>query len=154
MENQEFQSQTTEDTEVRLMRLMRRIRRMPAGDFQRGEIDVTLPQLRLIRFVSQNSGCHLQEIAEGLTLTPPTVSVAIRKLEEGGWLERRPDPEDGRATCVYLTKKSERVVREVVVQQRKFTEIFFSGLSSAEQEQMLILLEKGVLSVEKHLSKK
>jgi DNA-binding MarR family transcriptional regulator len=153
MENQEFQSQTTEDTERRLMRLMRRIWRMPAGNFQKGEIDVTLPQLRLIRFVNQNSGCHLQDIAEGLDLTPPTVSVAIRKLEEGGWLERRPDPDDGRATCVFLTKKSERVVREAVAQQRKFTEIFFRGLSSAEQEQMLNLLEKGVLSVERHFSK-
>jgi DNA-binding MarR family transcriptional regulator len=153
MDNQELQFHTTEDTEVRLMRLMRRIWSMPAGDFQRGEIDVTLPQLRLIRYVSQNSGCHLQDIAEGLKLTPPTVSVGIRKLEEGGWLERRPDPEDGRATCVFLTRKSERVVREAVAHQKKFTEIFFSGLSSAEQEQMLNLLEKGVLSVERHLSK-
>jgi DNA-binding MarR family transcriptional regulator len=153
MDNQERNFHTTDGTEARLMRLMRRIWQMPAGDFQKGQADVTLPQLRLIRFVSQNAGCHLQDIADGLGLTPPTVSVAIRKLEEGGWLERRPDPEDGRATCVFLTEESDRVVREAVAHQKKITEIFFSGLSSAEQDLMLDLMEKGILSVERHLSK-
>lgn len=153
MDREEIDLHSINDTETRFIRLMQRIWRMPAGEFQKGQIDLTMPQLRLINYVNHHTGCHLQDIAGGLELSPPTVSVGIRKLEAGGWLERRPDPEDGRATCVFLTKESERVVREAVSHQKKVANLFFGGLSDAEQEQMLDLLEKGIHSVESHLLK-
>lgn len=136
------------NTESRFIQLMQRLWRIPAGEFQKGEIDLSMPQLRLIRFVSGHTGCHLQDIADGLSLSPPTVSVGIRKLEEGGWVERRQDPEDGRATCVYLTEQSELAIREALAHQKQIARLFFSGLSSLEQEQMLELLEKGITSME------
>jgi DNA-binding MarR family transcriptional regulator len=145
--------QATNETETSFMRLMQRIWSMPAGEFQKGQIDLTMPQLRLINYVNQHTGCHLQDIADGLKLSPPTVSVGIRKLEEGEWLERRPDPADGRATCVFLTKQSEHAIREAVAHQKKITKLFFSGLSSTEREQMFNLLEKGIHSVESHFTK-
>ena len=132
---------------------MQRLWRIPDGGYQKDQFDLTMPQLRLLVFVKQNLGCHLQDIAEGLELSPPTVSVAIRKLEEGGWLERHPDPDDGRASCVFLTNASERVVKEALVHQKKIGKMFISGLSLFEQEQLLVLLEKGIISIENHIQK-
>lgn len=153
MKSTNLNHETAKDPEARLSRLMQRLWNIPDGGFQKGKFDITMPQLRLIVFISRNSGCHLQDIAEGLDLTPPTVSVGIRKLEEGGWLERRSDPEDGRATCVFLTKESERIVQEALAHQKQVANLFFSGLSGSEQEQLLELLEKGIHSVESHLLK-
>ena len=140
-------------SETRLVRLMKRLWEIPDGGYQKGQFDLTIPQVKLIVFVKQHLGCHLQEIAAGLELSPPTVSVTIRKLEEGGWLERQPDPDDGRATCVFLTKESERVVKQALDHQKKIGKMFISGLSNSEQEQLLTLLEKGIVSIENHLTK-
>ncbi|MEN8241429.1 MAG: MarR family transcriptional regulator [Chloroflexota bacterium] len=144
---------TEGNPESRLMLLMQRLWRIPDGGNLKGQFDLTIPQVRLIRFVRRNLGCHLQDIAEGLELSPPTVSVAIRKLEAGGWLERRPDPDDGRASCVFLTQESDRVVEEMLVHRKKIGKMLFSGLSDTEQEQLLALLEKGIISIENHLLK-
>jgi DNA-binding MarR family transcriptional regulator len=151
MEVAKNKSNTKGSAESRLMLLMQRLWRIPDGGYQKGQFDLTLAQVRLIVFVKQHQGCHLQDIADGLEISPPTVSVAIRKLEEGGWLERHPDPDDGRATCVFLTKESERVVKEALTHQKNIGRMFISGLSSPEQEQLLALLEKGIISIEKHL---
>ena len=144
---------TLVNSETRLMLLMERLWQIPDGGYQKGQFDLTLSQVRMIVFVKQHLGCHLQQIADGLELSPPTVSVAIRKLEEGGWLERHPDPNDGRATCVFLTKESERVVKLTLNHQKKIGKMFISGLSASEQEQLLTLLEKGIISIENHLIK-
>jgi DNA-binding MarR family transcriptional regulator len=142
------------ETEARLIKMMERMWSFSADQLPADEQDLTMAQLRLIDFIGKHAGCHLQEIAEGLRLTAPTVSVAIRKLEEGDWLERRPDPDDGRATCVFLTNRSEKAIKKAAAHQRKLKALFFSGLTESEQKTLLDLLEKGILSLESQISKK
>jgi DNA-binding MarR family transcriptional regulator len=153
MDNTKFNLHPTNETELRLLYLMERLWNLSAEKLPPGELDLTMSQLRLIDFVGRHAGCHLQDVAEGLQLTPPTVSVAIRKLEESGWLERRSDPEDGRATCVFLTKKSETAVEMAVSHQKKIGKLFFSGLTDTEQRKLLDLLEKGISSMEGQFQK-
>ena len=80
--------------EYRLMRLMGRLKPLRLGDFPHNRYDLTFSQMELIRFVGLKPGCHLQDLAEGLNLTSPTVSVGIRRLVEEGWIERVPDPNE------------------------------------------------------------
>ena len=153
MENNKFNFHPTNETEMRLLYLMQRLWNLSTEQMPPVEFDLTMSQLRLIDFVSKHVGCHLQDVAEGLRLTPPTVSVAIRKLEESGWLERRPDPNDGRATCVFLTNKSETAVEKAISHQKKIGKQFFSGLTDSEHRMLLDLLEKGILSMESRKQK-
>jgi DNA-binding MarR family transcriptional regulator len=153
MENQEFSVQPRDGQEQRMLELMERMWAFSADQMPAEDSDLTMSQLRVIDFISKHIGCHLQEVADGLHLTPPTVSVAIKKLEEGGWLERRPDPDDGRAACVFLTKRSETAVRQAVAHQGTLRQLFFNALTEQEQNILLDLLEKGITSVEEHLKK-
>ena len=49
------------------------------------------------------------EIANHIHLKPPTVSVALAKLENEGYIERKADPMDARLTRVYLTDKGRAI---------------------------------------------
>jgi len=69
---------------------------------------VTMPQLILLDWIAASPGCGIQEIATGLGLTAPTVSVGVRRLETAELLEHRPDPQDGRAIQLFLPSRARR----------------------------------------------
>lgn len=48
------------------------------------------------------------ELAELTGLRPTTLSNHLRRFEDSGLVQRRPDPRDGRATLVALTDRGER----------------------------------------------
>jgi len=134
--------------EYRLMRLMGRMKPLRLGDFPHNRYDLSVSQMELIRYVGIFPGCHLQDLAEGLALTSPTVSVGIRRLVKDGWIERVPDPKDGRATCHYLTPKGGEVLQEAARAMVTGMRVFLQQLDSTEQEQLFGLLEKAIRGVE------
>lgn len=46
---------------------------------------------------------NARELAKELAVTEVTVSRFLRKMEEEGWVERTPDPDDGRAMLLRTT---------------------------------------------------
>jgi DNA-binding MarR family transcriptional regulator len=57
-------------------------------------------------------GTRLTILAERLGVSKQAVGQLVSELEEFGVLERRPDPEDGRAKLVCFTKKGRRGLLE------------------------------------------
>ncbi|NLF01391.1 MAG: MarR family transcriptional regulator, partial [Anaerolineales bacterium] len=86
-----------------LLRLLDRLRGLELDANPMQDSHVSMPQLALLDYVARWPDCSLQELAAGLRLTPPTVSVAARRLEEAGILARETDPGDGRAIRIALT---------------------------------------------------
>jgi DNA-binding MarR family transcriptional regulator len=140
---------STSRYELQLIELMHRMQHLRLGEFPKSRFELSYPQMQLLWFVNKNPGKHLQEVADGLEVTAPTASVSIRRMEEDGWLERRPDPLDGRATCVFLTDKSEKVMDKLSAGRLKGMRMFLSQLSVDEQEQLLALMEKAISGMEK-----
>jgi DNA-binding MarR family transcriptional regulator len=56
-------------------------------------------------------GTRLTELAARADMTHQSMGELIDTLEQRGYLERRPDPADGRARLVYLTSKGRQMVR-------------------------------------------
>ncbi|HRN61745.1 MAG TPA: MarR family transcriptional regulator [Luteimonas sp.] len=54
-------------------------------------------------------GMRAKAIAARLGVTPASVSDTLATLEAKGWIERRPDPDDGRAALVRLTRAGRRL---------------------------------------------
>lgn len=135
--------------ELHLIDLMNRMQQFRPGEFPKGRFNLSYPQIQLLWFVNKNPGKHLQDVADGLEVTAPTASVSIRRMEEDGWLERRPDPSDGRATCIFLTDKSLQIIDKLKVGRLKGTRLFLDQLTVEEQEQLLGLLEKAISGMEK-----
>jgi len=57
-------------------------------------------------------GTRLTVLAARAHLTHQSMSELVRTLEQRGYVERRPDPSDGRARLVRLTAKGLRMVRQ------------------------------------------
>jgi DNA-binding MarR family transcriptional regulator len=56
-------------------------------------------------------GTRLTELAARANMTHQSMSELVATLERGGWVERRPDPTDGRARLVCLTPEGTQLVR-------------------------------------------
>lgn len=58
-------------------------------------------------------GMRAKAIAARLGVTPASVSDTLATLETRGWIERRPDPDDGRAALVRLTRTGQRLAERL-----------------------------------------
>jgi DNA-binding MarR family transcriptional regulator len=56
-------------------------------------------------------GTRLTELAARAEVTHQSMSELVAILERRGWVERRPDPRDGRARLVCLTPEGRRLTR-------------------------------------------
>lgn len=72
---------------------------------------VTAPQRLVVRMVGRFPGISAGEVAEILHLHPSTLTGVLKRLEERGLLERRPDPADGRRALLRLTAGGRRLDR-------------------------------------------
>jgi len=135
--------------EERLLAPFDRLRRIALGENPLEDSGVTGPQLTLLQRVAASPGCGIQELADGLGLTAPTVSVAVRRLEDAGLLERQPDPADGRAVRLFLTGQGQAMQQRAQTFRLNKMRRLLSGLAPEEQEQLLSLLERAMDAAEK-----
>jgi DNA-binding MarR family transcriptional regulator len=133
--------------ETRLLKLLGQLSTLSVMQLPE-DIELSRPAISLLTWISSSPGCGVVDIARGLHLSPPTISVGIRRLIKGGWLERRHDPEDRRARPVYLTRKGKAFIKDLRAHQTKMFRIFLSGLSTEEQDQLISLLEQAISSLE------
>jgi DNA-binding MarR family transcriptional regulator len=56
----------------------------------------------------EEDGLRMGEIARRARLSKQTITTMVRLCERDGLVERRPDPQDGRATRVHLTAQARR----------------------------------------------
>lgn len=67
--------------------------------------EVTQAQARVLMRVGPQ-GTRLTELAEAAQVTKQTAGFLVDQLEQAGYLERVPDPSDGRARLVRMTEKA------------------------------------------------
>jgi DNA-binding MarR family transcriptional regulator len=80
------------------------------------------------------------ELASLLDIGKVTLGGLVDRLEQGGWIERQPDPEDRRAKRVFLTAKSHDVLREMRSVERMLNRGVLRGLSNDARDQLVDLL--------------
>lgn len=72
--------------------------------------DVTLAQARVFQRIDPE-GSRLTELAEAAQVTKQTVGFLVDQLERAGYVERTPDPRDGRARLVRVADRGAAAVR-------------------------------------------
>ncbi len=72
-----------------------------------GYADVTLAQARIVQRIGPD-GTRLTALAEQAQVTKQTAGFLVDQLERAGYVERVPDPTDGRARLVRLSARGQR----------------------------------------------
>ena len=134
--------------EDRLLGLFERLRKLSLGENPLRDGGVTMPQLALLDWTATSPGRGIKEIATGLGLTAPTISVGVRRLEQTGLLERQPDPLDGRAVRLFLTSQGQALQEQACAFRREKMRRLLVGLTTKEAATLLALLEQAVSAAE------
>ncbi len=71
--------------------------------------DVRPAHYAVFRYL-EDDGSRVTELAEVAGMTKQSMGELVAYLEERGYIERRPDPRDGRAKIVVLTEKGQRAI--------------------------------------------
>lgn len=72
----------------------------------------------------------------------PTLCRMVDRLERDGLVERRPHPDDRRATCVFLTPAGRRAAKRGRRAVADVEEAVFGGLDAEEQAHLAALLDR------------
>ncbi len=91
----------------------------------------------VLAWLADHTGATQKELAEGLGVTPASLSELLRKLERKGCISRTKDEADHRFTRVCLTDEGRTVLDERAATE---TEDPFSALTREEQETLGRLL--------------
>jgi DNA-binding MarR family transcriptional regulator len=87
-------------------------------------------------------GLSQKYLAYLLGIRPQTLSEALAKLEEQGYVERRKDENDRRVMLVYLTDDGRERAKEIDARREQRAEDIFSVLTDEEKEQLARILAK------------
>jgi DNA-binding MarR family transcriptional regulator len=80
-------------------------------------------------------GTRLTELAARANMTRPSMAEIVDELERDGWVERVPDPSDGRAKLVRLTAAGRELVREALRNVREMEDDYRRRIGKERFEQ-------------------
>jgi MarR family transcriptional regulator for hemolysin len=103
---------------------------------------VTRSQWWVLSNLSRHDGMMQTELADILDVGKVTVGGLVERLEEAGWVERRPDAADRRAKHVYLTQKAHRFLDGIREAGHEMNELAFDGLSRDDRRELFDLLSR------------
>jgi MarR family transcriptional regulator, transcriptional regulator for hemolysin len=102
---------------------------------------VTRAQWTLIATVARNPGATQRMIAEALEVKEITAGRLVDRLCEEGYLERRENPNDRRAYCVYLTPGAQPVLDKLDELAKIHEGVIFAGFNAQDLEKLDGLLD-------------
>jgi MarR family transcriptional regulator for hemolysin len=98
----------------------------------RNKIGITMTQSKVIFALYLHSGLTQRELADKIGIESPTLVPIIDKMEEDGYLKRKPDTSDRRIKRVYTTSKTDSLwdsMMECAINLRK---IYMKDVSEQE----------------------
>ena len=111
-------------------------------------LGLTRAQCRTLGYLARNEGINQAGLADLLEIRPMTLVRQIDRMEEAGWIERRPDPADRRARRLFLTAKAWPVLDRIWDVASETRDEALIRLSPDESDHLIDLLHRvhGALS--------
>ena len=96
----------------------------------------------LLMELAKKDGRTQLDLVNATHLKAPTISVALQKMEKDGYVTRRPDEYDLRATRVFLTEKGRELDNKIRKRVTEEETLAMVNLTEAECETLMKLLGK------------
>jgi DNA-binding MarR family transcriptional regulator len=92
--------------------------------------------------VAASEGQSQQALSERLAIPASRMVALVDRLEEAGFLERRPDPEDRRVRGLHLTRKGRAVLEKAGKIAIDYETRLCAGINREERDLLIDLLHK------------
>lgn len=121
------------------LRVARQLRRETSA---RMPLGLNLHEARALRVIGEAGPLRASELAERLGIAARSATDSVAGLVAGGFVERRPDPADGRAWLLALTDAGHAALDQVARARAAAAARLFGRLSPTEGEQLAALLAR------------
>jgi len=98
---------------------------------------LTQPQWQALFMISHNPGLNQVTLADLLEIHPITLTQQLDRMQAAGWVERRPDPNDRRATCLFVTAKGRPVLEKLRAIGTDVLDVGFGEVDPKLREKMV-----------------
>ena len=106
--------------------------------------------MRSLAVLSVVGGIQISTLAVYAVVEQSTLSRALDALETDGLVRRAPDPEDSRATRVWITEEGRAAFETLWPTMRGNYERMFAGISDEEHAAFVATLQKMLANIRKH----
>jgi MarR family transcriptional regulator, transcriptional regulator for hemolysin len=94
-------------------------------------------QWQVLVHLSRHEGINQSGLAEILEIENITLGRLIDRMEDSGWVARRPDPKDRRARLLYTTKKVAPVMERMRELAEEMRNEALAGLSPKQRGELI-----------------
>jgi DNA-binding MarR family transcriptional regulator len=94
-------------------------------------------QLRLLFRLWKEEGATQARLAQVLEVEPISISRLLDRMEQGGWIERRQDPQDRRVRMIFTTEKTKQIRDAVKDVASQVYEEALAGVSMETREALM-----------------
>ena len=115
------------------------VSRVAAGLAEAGFDDVRPAHTAVFQHIKAE-GSRLSDLAERAQLTKQSMGYLVDYLEEHGYVERKPDPTDRRASLIFLTERGWGEIREALRIIAALEQVWAERLGSDRMEELRGLL--------------
>jgi DNA-binding MarR family transcriptional regulator len=134
------------ETEETLSWLFFDIHRLLAKDFESRtkSFGMTRAQWRVLFTIRRgdDAGLTQTKLADLAEMEKAPLGKILDRLEEGGWITRKPHPTDRRARLVYVTSKIEKHIAEIGAAGAATFARMLQGVRQNEVKELIARLEK------------
>ena len=123
--------------------LMRLVHRVSASNSERATMELNLRQRLILQCLGLEGDQPIAAIGQRLGLSPSTMTGLVDRLEEQGYLRRRPHASDRRVTLLALSHKGAGVFARETDWYRSLVDEIFGSLG--EEAKQVVLHALGTL---------
>jgi DNA-binding MarR family transcriptional regulator len=109
-------------------------------DQQAKSIGLTRAQCQALAYLARHEGINQTGLAELMDIECISLARLIDRMEQAGWVERRPDPADRRARLLFMTEKAKPIFARIRAVGQEVRKEALAGLTAEDAERLLDLL--------------
>jgi len=110
-------------------------------------LDLKPGQAGILFILNFEGSLSQKELAEKMGITPPSMTVALKKMESRGYVEKEPDKYDQRIVRVCLSDKGKECIESLKGIEEDMEELLFRGMSHEEK----LLMKRLLMEMRKNL---
>ncbi|MFT7137089.1 MAG: DNA-binding MarR family transcriptional regulator [Akkermansiaceae bacterium] len=114
------------------------------------KLGLTTPQMRSLAVLSVRDGILIRELGVYAVVQQSTLNGGLDALEQGGLVVRQPDPDDSRATRIFLTDAGRDAYKRLWPQMADACKAMFAGIGASEKQVFLVTLQRILKNIRKH----
>jgi DNA-binding MarR family transcriptional regulator len=106
------------------------------------DLDVTMPQMKVLMLLRENGALRVGVLARHLNVSTPTITGIVDRLVRQDLVKREDDPSDRRVVLNVLTAKGEQLMERLRHRSDEELTRIVGGLSAQEQTEVAHALKR------------